>query len=279
MQGVSCASTSLCVVVDCAGQVITGKWEGPLPAPPVASAPPAITGTATAGELFTAAHGTWSNSPTSYTETWQRGAQRRQLVLGHLRRYRGDLPADRQRRRAYPPRAGGRERPRRLGRPVRFAGHRVVKAAPAAPVSSAPPAITGTAAPGELLSATHGSWTNGPMSYTETWQRCSNTGSACVPIPGASGLTYRLTGSDVGHTLRVQETATGPGGTGAPATSAATAIVQGPTGGGGGGTGGGTGGGGAGGTGGGGGGGTPGGGGPAPAPKLVRAITSGPVAR
>jgi hypothetical protein len=152
----------------------------------------------------------------------------------------------------------------------------VVKAAPAAPVSSAPPAITGTAAAGELLSATQGSWTNGPTSYTETWQRCSTTGSACVPIPGAGGLTYRLTGSDVGYTLRVEETATGLGGTGGPARSAATAIVQGPTGGGGAGGGGA---GGTGGTGGGGGAATPGGGGTAPAPKLVRAITSGPVAR
>jgi hypothetical protein len=66
MQGVSCVSSSLCVAVDRAGQITTGKWEGPLPAPPVVSAPPAITGTATDGELLTAAHGTWTNDPTQY---------------------------------------------------------------------------------------------------------------------------------------------------------------------------------------------------------------------
>ena len=277
--GVSCVSPALCVAVDGAGQITTGKWEGPLPSPPVASAPPAITGTTTAGQQLTAAHGTWTNSPTSYTETWQRcdsagsaclaipGASGQTYTLtasdvGHTLRV-SEVAVG----------LGG------SGAPSVSPATAIVKAAPAAPVASAPPVITGTARAGELLTATHGTWSGSPTSYTDTWQRCSNSGSVCSPISGASGLTYRLAASDVGYTIRVAETATGPGGTGAPTTSAPTAIVQSaPTGGGGGSGGAGGGGTGGGGTGGSGGGGT-GGTGPAGPPVRVRSTTSGPLAR
>ena len=93
-------------------------------------------------------------------------------------------------------------------------------------MASTPPAITGTATDGEMLSATHGTWTGDPTSITDTWQRCNSAGSACVAIPGAGGETYRLTTDDVGHRIRVQETASGLGGTGAPSVSPATAIVK-----------------------------------------------------
>ena len=147
-------------------------------------------------------------------------------------------------------------------------------------MASAPPAITGAATAGEMLTATHGGWSNSPTSYAQTWQRCDSSGSACGAI--ATGETYRLTADDVGHTLRVREIASNSAGAGDAATSAATAVVKADsTGGGGGAGGGGTGGGGTGGTGGGGAGGTNGGGGGGtpPAPELVRATTSGTVVR
>ena len=288
MQGVSCVSPALCVAVDRAGQIITGHWEGPLPAPPVASAPPHITGTATAGELLSVTHGTWTNDPTSYDDAWQRcnsaggacvaipgaAAESYRLTaddVGHTLRVKETASG-----------LGG------TGDPASSTATPVVKAALAAPVASAPPAITGTTTDGQLLTTTHGTWSNNPTSYTDAWLRCDSAGSACSAIPGALGLSYRLTSADVGHTIRVQESASNAAGTGDPATSAATAVVKAAqTGGGGGGTGGGgaggtggtggggAGGGGAGGTGGGGG----GGGGPAPAPALVRATTSGALAR
>ena len=201
--------------------------------------------------------------------------QRRQRLPGHLRGERRDLPADRRRRRPHGARPRDRHRRRRPGAPAASPATAIVKAAPVAPVASAPPAITGTARAGDLLTATHGTWANGPTSYTDTWQRCNNAGSICTPIAGANGLSYRPTALDVGYTLRVSETASNSAGTSAPAASAPTALVQAaPTGGGRHRRRGGTGGGGAGGTGGGG-----GGGGPAPAPALVRATTSGPLAR
>ncbi len=283
LQGVSCVSPALCVAVDHAGQITTGRWEGPLPAAPVASTPPAVTGTATAGELLTATHGTWTNDPTSYVDDWQRcnssGAACTPIpgASGLTYRLTADDVGHTLRVKEIATSPGG------SGVPATSAATAVVKAEPAAPVASAPPAITGTATAGQLLTATHGTWTNSPTSYLDDWQQCNNAGTACTPIPGASGLTYRLTNGDIGHTLRIQEIASGPGGSGAPATSAATPIVNAApaAGGGGGGTGGGGGGGTGGGgtTGGGGGGGAPPGGGPAPAPALVRATTSGPLAR
>jgi len=74
-----------------------------------------------------------------------------------------------------------------------------------------------------------------PTSYVDTWHRCDGAGGACTQIPGALGLTYRLTSADVGHTLRAQETAGNPAGSGVTATSGATAVLKAaPTGGGGG---------------------------------------------
>ena len=279
MQGVSCASTALCVAVDRAGQVITGHWEGPLPAPPVASAPPAITGTATAGQLLTATHGTWTNEPDELHGDLAALQQRRQRLRGRSPGPSGEsyrLTADdvghTLRVREIASGLGG------TGAPSVSPATAVVKAAPVAPVASAPPAITGTARVGELLTATHGTWANSPTSYTDTWQRCANAGSICNPIAGANGLTYRPTAHRRRlHAARLRDRQQlrrheRPGHLGAHRAREAA-----PTGGGGGGTGeggGGTGGGGAGGTGGGG-----GGGGPAPAPALVRATTSGPLAR
>jgi hypothetical protein len=95
----------------------------------------------------------------------------------------------------------------------------------AAPGNASLPTIGGHAASGSVLSETHGSWTNGPSGYAEQWQRCDQSGGNCSPISGATAQQYTLTGSDVGHTLRVRETASGEGGTSAPATSNATAVV------------------------------------------------------
>src|SRR5205085_4817114 len=47
----------------------------------------------------------------------------------------------------------------------------------------------------------------------------------CTAIAGATAQSYAAPAADVGHTLRVRETASNPGGTGSPATSQATAAV------------------------------------------------------
>jgi hypothetical protein len=93
------------------------------------------------------------------------------------------------------------------------------------PTSSTLPAISGTPAQGQLLTEERGTWSNSPTGFALQWLSCDPTGSNCVPIPGATAATYRLTASDVGQTIRVQEVASNLAGQSAPATSSQTAIV------------------------------------------------------
>lgn len=93
------------------------------------------------------------------------------------------------------------------------------------PANTAAPTISGTAKDGQVLSASNGSWTNSPTSYTYQWQRCASDGGSCGPIAGANSQHYTVSSNDVGHQLRVQVTAHNSGGSGS-ATSAATATVQ-----------------------------------------------------
>lgn len=95
------------------------------------------------------------------------------------------------------------------------------------PGIATPPTIAGTAKSGETLTATTGTWASPPTSVAYAWQRCSDTGTACAAIDGASGATattYVLTSADVGQTVRVVETATDAGGT-TDSPSAVTAVV------------------------------------------------------
>ncbi len=64
------------------------------------------------------------------------------------------------------------------------------------------------------------------MSFSYQWQRCESSGSSCSAIEGATGQSYTLAASDVGHAIRVQESASNSGGSGGPA---ATGVVQPPT--------------------------------------------------
>jgi Bacterial Ig-like domain (group 3)/IPT/TIG domain/Fibronectin type III domain/FG-GAP repeat len=100
---------------------------------------------------------------------------------------------------------------------------------PPPPASSSPPTISGTTLRGQTLTLTHGAWSNSPSSYSDQWEDCDPTGANCVVIAGATAQTYTLTASDIGHTIRVAETAANAGGSGAEAPSAATAIVLGAT--------------------------------------------------
>ena len=48
----------------------------------------------------------------------------------------------------------------------------------------------------------------------------------CTPISGATAQSYTPVAGDVGHTIRVEETASNEGGPGTPATSEPTAVVK-----------------------------------------------------
>jgi PKD domain len=100
---------------------------------------------------------------------------------------------------------------------------------PRSPVNASPPSISGTAVEGRVLTEIHGVWNYGPViAYGYRWVRCDRFGGKCTPIAGAIAQTYTLRPADLGHRIRVRETAATVAGAGAaPFTvSAATAVVK-----------------------------------------------------
>lgn len=92
--------------------------------------------------------------------------------------------------------------------------------APAAPVNTVAPAITGTPTVGETLTASNGTWTGKepPVTFAYQWE------AGGVDIAGATAKTYTLTEAEVGKAVTVTVTAKNWKGS-ASATSAATAAV------------------------------------------------------
>ena len=90
--------------------------------------------------------------------------------------------------------------------------------APAAPVNSVAPVVSGSTVNGSLLSTTTGAWSGSP-SFSYQWQR---NGS---PISGATASTYTTQPADGGTLVGVQVTATNAGGS-ASALSNTLAIAS-----------------------------------------------------
>jgi streptogramin lyase/type II secretory pathway pseudopilin PulG len=104
-------------------------------------------------------------------------------------------------------------------------GHVVAYGAQAAPVSQAAPGISGEAQPGEVLTASTGSWAGTPApTYTYQWQDCDEAGEGCTDIEGATSQEYTVAASDEGHTVEVLVTATNSQGS-AQASSEPTSVV------------------------------------------------------
>jgi hypothetical protein len=93
------------------------------------------------------------------------------------------------------------------------------------PENTSIPTISGIIRQNHTLTEHHGSWLNSVSSYSYRWQRCNSTGGGCVSISGATHGTYELRSADVGHTIRVQETASNASGAGKTATSAHTGKI------------------------------------------------------
>ena len=95
-----------------------------------------------------------------------------------------------------------------------------------APVNNSLPSISGSAAVGQVLSASTGSWTGSPA-FIYQWLRCSVGGLSCLPIGGASSSSYTAVAADADSTLEVQVTATTSAGS-TSVESSPTAVVTEP---------------------------------------------------
>ena len=77
-----------------------------------------------------------------------------------------------------------------------------------APALRKSPTVSGKTEVGDVLHAHTGRWT-AARTLTISWERCGRKGRACRLIgrlkktAGDSGKTYKLSGADVGHRIRV----------------------------------------------------------------------------
>jgi hypothetical protein len=117
--------------------------------------------------------------------------------------------------------AAGYDGPTGVGSPVSLGAFSVA----GTPVSSAAPAISGEAEQGQSLSAGAGEWNPAASSLSYAWALCDAEGSQCAALAGASGATFALPATAVGHTVRAIVTPADSAGTGTAAESPATAVI------------------------------------------------------
>ena len=196
------------------------------PLPPSNSALPQVTGTPTQYQTLTTTNGSWTNSPTSYSYQWQdcdsSGANCANIsgaTSGSYTLASGDVSHT---IRAVVTAANSG------GSAAASSVQTSVIAAEPPPVNTALPQVSGTTTQGQTLTASNGSWSNSPSSYSYQWQDCNSSGGSCSNIAGATSSSYTVAVSDVNHTIVVVVTARNAGGS-ASASSAATSLVPTPT--------------------------------------------------
>ena len=207
------------------GQPGSGQAAGN--AAPANTAPPTISGTAQQGETLSATTGTWTGDPTSYAFAWSRcdaaGASCAAISGASASTY-NVAAADVGHTIKVTVTAANAD-----GSAQATSGPTAVVSAAAAPKNTTPPTISGSAQVGSSLTASPGKWTGNPTSFAYAWNRCDAKGANCAAISGATSNTYTVTAADAGATLLVSVTATNKSGS-TKANSAATAVVQSPTG-------------------------------------------------
>src|SRR4029077_1841666 len=101
---------------------------------------------------------------------------------------------------------------------------------PPVPVLETQPTLSGEARQGVTLKETHGKWSNNPTSYELKWERCEGSGAPpCTVIASAANKQeYTLEAADVGHKIKVLETAVNAGGPSKEQGEASAGPVQPP---------------------------------------------------
>jgi hypothetical protein len=165
---------------------------------PASSTLPVLTGAAGVGQTLTVSNGTWTGSPTSFQYSWSRcptiatcatisGAYGTSYTLTAA-----DVGTS----------------VKALVWAVNASGHGSAWTTPTGtvaaaglPANSTLPALSGTAAVGQTLTVSNGSWANGPITtYNYSWSRCN--GNVCSTISGEYGATYTLAAADSGMKVK-----------------------------------------------------------------------------
>jgi hypothetical protein len=208
------------IVIDSSGNVVAG-----VPAAPVNTVLPVVSGTLNVGQTLSSTTGTWTGSPApTYTYQWQSdtagngtyanigGATSSTYLLT------SGEQTDRMRVIVTATNASGAVS-------ATSAATTAIQAELTAPVNTVAPAISGTATEGQTLTATTGTWTGNPTpTYAYQWQSDTAGNGTFVNISGATASTYLLTSNEVGNDVRVRVTATNSQGV-VSANSTETAAV------------------------------------------------------
>ena len=189
-----------------------------LPAAPVNTVLPAITGFTEEGQTLTCSTGTWTNSPTSYAYQWFRKTGSEVAITGAFNATYKPVSADvgatlRCRVRAF--NAGGGGSAYQV-----FSAYTasITAASPAPPVNTGLPTISGTTLIFDTLTATGGTWTGASGGSVWQWMRDG------ADIAGATASTYTTTWADRGASITVEETRTNGSGASTSAVSLATVM-------------------------------------------------------
>jgi lysophospholipase L1-like esterase len=153
---------------------------------------PAVTGSAYTSSVLTVSNGAWSDTPDSYLYQWYRDGITIAGATANTYTVTADdsgtkLSVFVQTVKAEYKNGGA------FSNSVNATGQGIN--------NTALPTITGTAAVGNTLTATNGSWSQAPDSYTYQWNRSG------VAIAGATNQTYVLVGADSGVPITVTVTA------------------------------------------------------------------------
>jgi hypothetical protein len=152
------------------------------------------------GDTLTTSNGTWSGSPTKFTYQWDRcdavgDRQNCVAISGATNQSYTATSSDVNHRLHANVTATNADG---SGKADTAASGVVAPAAP--PVNRTRPTISGSPVVGATLTANNGTWT-GASTFSYQWQLCDGSGNNCANIAGATGKTYGVRSSDVGHEL------------------------------------------------------------------------------
>lgn len=186
-----------------------------LPAVPLNTVLPVITGLNEEGQTLSCSTGTWTNSPTSYGYQWFRKSAGN-IVTAITGAFNASYIATTAdvgftlscRVRAF--NAGGGGQPYEVFTAYTAA---ITAASPAPPVNTVAPAISGNRNIGDALTTTDGTWTGASGAATYQWMRDG------VAISGANASTYKTSWADANRSVTCQITRTNGSGSITPALS------------------------------------------------------------
>jgi uncharacterized membrane protein YgcG len=191
--------------------------------PPVNTTPPSITpSSAAVGQIVNCSSGSWNSTGTglAYAYSWQQNGS---SIAGQTQSQYTLTSADANQAitcEVVATDSNGSSLVPAVSPPI------VPGAAPVGtvPVEQSPPAISGTATPGQTVTCSTGSWADSPTAYAYSWQQNGSN------IAAQTSSQYTLTSGDVNQVITCTVVASNAAGSSAPAVSLPIVPVAAPVG-------------------------------------------------